>query len=134
MTEEQPSTSALRAPVTQVLGDRSTRSHWQRDDVHTARLSLPDGEGTLLPVDVLNLQAGDLTRTEAHVDHASRHCVTASAAWVATVKRLQEPSHLVTRQTIRQSSKTPLGDCRNSRDKVIDPIAVLHRTEAEVTA
>src|SRR5947209_6040800 len=63
---------------------------------------------TGVPVDVLELQVGDLPRTKAEPGQQQQDGVVAAATVCATVTAPDEPEHFVRRNEARESGQSPV--------------------------
>jgi hypothetical protein len=86
VADEHGPTAIRRSPMLQVLSNRLPGQHGQRQDVDPPGLPGTNPNRTLLPIQIVELEVGNFTRTQTQVQHAARHRVPALPVRVVPIK------------------------------------------------
>ena len=102
-----------RSLPVQIVGDRPPCLDWQREQIGAAGLALGDAQGPCPPVQIVQLQSGDLGCAQAKVGQAAHHGVGPLARGNGITKGAEELIDLHWREHVRQTGQAPV---RRDRD------------------
>jgi hypothetical protein len=116
---EYPARRRRRALAAQVGDDRAAGVTRQRKHRAAPGLARPQADGAMAPVDVLEMQGGDLAGPESEAGQAAHDRSVPSGTRRGGVAACQQLRELLVAQASRKRGEPPVGD---SRDCGVEPL------------